>query len=69
MGFLGRKPSLKEGSSVQLRQHGVVMVEGTVMHVVDSQAVAIKVIWSTTSVYVVGRSYEIDLRPGIWAVL
>lgn len=68
MGLLGgRKPKIK--GAVLLKQNGVTMASGDIIHVYDKHTVEVVIEWSSTSVYEKGHSYKVDLKPGAWKVL
>lgn len=69
MGLFGSRFKVREGSEVQLRQNGVAMCSGTVVHVYGKGLIEVEIQWTHTSVFEKGFSYQVDLSPGNWRVV
>ncbi len=74
MGIFGRlipghveRPEV--GRVIDFKTGYATVASARIIHVYNSDLVEAEVSWSTTSVYEVGHSYQIDLKPGVWKVV
>lgn len=59
----------EEGKTIDFKTGYAVVASAKITHVYSSDMVEAEITFSTTSVYDKGRSYQIDLKPGLWKVV